>query len=269
MPQIVVDGASVNYEMHDAGPQPVVFLHGGFGSSSQLWDRTMDALPSYCSGYAINNFIRSDPPPDGYNVGAFARRVGGFIRALHLHKPILVGHSMGGVVSQLTALEFPGLVGGLVLVCTGAAMRNHVLGRELLGVLEKDGLTDKTIASISANWFYRDPPPGFLAEYLRRAQTVPVGAMINVQASLLATDLEPRLHQIDVPALVVWGVHDSGRTFDHAETLLRGIRKSRLARMNDSGHSPMIETPTEFDLAFHAFLAEIAEAHSGSHLATR
>jgi pimeloyl-ACP methyl ester carboxylesterase len=267
MPEVIVDGASVNYEVRAGGPQPVVFFHGGFGSSSQLWDRTMASLPPYCTGYAVNNFIKSDPPPDGYSVEAFARRAVGFIRALGLRNPVLVGHSMGGVVCQLTALRAPDLIGGLVLVCTGAAMRNHALGRELLQVLETDGLTEKTVVSISANWFHRDPPPGFLDEYLRRAKTVPVDAMISVQASLLAANLEPRLHEIRAPTLVVWAAHDTGRTFDYAETLLRGIPVSRLARMENSGHSPMVETPAEFDQAFHTFLREIANMHFGADLA--
>jgi 3-oxoadipate enol-lactonase len=255
MPTIVIENARVDYDVREGGDHPVIFLHGGFGSSSELWTRTMAALPGRYTGYALNNFIRSDPPPTGYNVAAFAHRTGAFIEQLGLVRPVLIGHSMGGVVCQLAALEYPGLIGGLVLVCTGASMRNHELGRRLLAEMKNGGMAEETIRSVSAHWFHRPPPPGFFDEYVARAKSASWQAIIDVQESLIAADVEDRLPEIKVPALVVYGAYDTGRTFDHAQTLLRGIAASRLAAMTDSGHSPMLETPDAFDAAFHDFLA--------------
>jgi pimeloyl-ACP methyl ester carboxylesterase len=255
MPTTVIDNARVDYDVRTGGNYPIVFLHGGFGSSSELWTRTMAALPNQYTAYALNNFIRSDPPPTGYNVSAFAHRVGEFVKKLGLVSPVLVGHSMGGVVCQLAALEFPELIGGLVLVCTGASMRNHDLGRRLLDQMKSGGMAEETIRSVSSHWFHRPPPPGFFEEYVERAKSASWQAIIDVQESLIAADVEDRLREIKVPTLVVYGAHDTGRTLDHAKTLLRGIAGSRLAAMNDSGHSPMLETSDEFDAAFHHFLS--------------
>lgn len=256
MPDIVIENARVHYDAREGGDRPIIFLHGGFGSSSELWARTMEALPHRYTGYALNNFIRSDPPPGGYNVSAFARRTGEFIKKLRLTRPVLVGHSMGGVVCQLTALEFPHIVGGLALVCTGASMRNHDLGRRLLADMKSGEMSEATIRSVSSHWFHQQPPSGFFEGYVERAKSASWQAMIDVQESLVATDIEDRLQHIKVPTLVVYGAHDTGRTLDHAETLLRGIAGSSLATMRDSGHSPMLETPDAFDAAFHQFLAE-------------
>jgi pimeloyl-ACP methyl ester carboxylesterase len=265
MTDVVIEGARVNYDLRPGGRHALVFLHGGFGSSSELWARTMAALPESYTAYAINNFIRSDPPPGGYNVPAFARRTGMFIKTMNLPRPVLVGHSMGGVVSQLTALTFPDRVGGLVLVCTGASMRSHDLGRRLLAQMKAGEMSEETIRSVSAQWFHRPAPPGFFEAYVARAKSASWQAMIEVQESLLATDLEDRLNEIRIPTLVVHGAHDAGRTFDHAQKLLRGIATSRLATMADSGHSPMLETPDAFDAALHRFLATVW-AEQGSAL---
>jgi len=254
MPEVVIDNARVNYDVREGGDRSLIFLHGGFGSSSELWTRTMAALPPRYTAYALNNFIRSDAPPTGYNVDAFAQRTGAFIKCLGLVRPVLVGHSMGGVVCQLTALDYPALVGGLVLVCTGASMRNHALGRRLLAQMKGGDGAEDTIRSVSAHWFHRPPPAGFFDAYVARAKLASWQAIIDVQESLIAAELEDRLHEIMVPTLVVFGAHDTGRTFDHAETLLRGIAGSRLALMAESGHSPMLETPEAFDAAFHGFL---------------
>jgi len=257
MPWVEVEGSKVHYAVRRGGPRAIVFLHGGFGSSSELWAGTMAALPAEWSAFAVDNFLRSDPPPGGYNVSAFARRAAGFAEAVGLDRPIFAGHSMGGVVCQLVALDHKPRAGGLVLTCTGAHMTDHELGRRLLAQLRDSAGDARVMRDISANWF-RVPPASFFDGYAARAATAPLQAMIDVQASLIAADTRARLHEIDVPALVVSGKYDTGRTIDHAETLMRGIRRSELAVMHDSGHSPMVETPDAFNAALHRFLATFA-----------
>lgn len=256
MPFIAIDNARVHYAARPSGPRAVVFLHGGFGSSSELWAGAMAALPPEWSGYAIDNFLRSDAPPDGYNVNALAKRTAGFIDALGLDRPVLVGHSMGGVVSQLTALLYPERVGGLVLTCTGAHMTNHSLARELLARLRDSGGDRDNMRAISANWFHQ-APGAFFDGYVDRAASAPLQAMIDVQASLIEIDLRDRLREIVAPTLVVFGPFDTGRTIDHAQTLLGGIPGSKLAVMKNSGHSPMVETPDDFNAALNDFLNEL------------
>jgi 3-oxoadipate enol-lactonase len=136
-------------------------------------------------------------------------------------------------------------------------MTNHALGRALLAQLENDGI--ETMREISAHWF-RELPQPFFDGYVERAKAAPLTAMIDIQSSLIETDMRPHLPSVNLPALVVWGAHDTGRTMEHAQRLLDGLSKSTLAAMPDSGHSPMLETPAVFDEAFHAFLKSIPES---------
>jgi pimeloyl-ACP methyl ester carboxylesterase len=258
VPWIEIDGRQVHFTARPGGPQSIVFLHGGFGSSSDLWAETMEALPPTWSGYAIDNFLYSDPPPDGYSVEAFSRRAAGFADALGLRRPVFAGHSMGGVVCQLTGINRPDLVGGLVLVCTGPSMTNHAAARRWLGELKAGAGSPDSIRAISANWFHGTPPRASFERYVGNAVRAPLDAMISVQESLIAADLRDALPRIEAPTLVVFGAHDAGRTIEHAQALLGGIRHSTLAIMRDSGHTPMVETPTDFNAALHAFLSTFA-----------
>lgn len=253
---IEVDGANVHYTKRPGGAQAIVFLHGGFGSTSELWHSTMARLPEAYSAYAIDNFLWSDPPPDGYSVTSFASRTAGFIKRLGLTRPVLVGHSMGGVVCQLTALDHPDCVGGLGLVCTGPSTTGNQLAYDLLVQLRERGATAENIRSISSHWFHT-APRDFFEAYVARAVEAPLEAMIDVQESLIEADLRPRLSEIKVPTLVVFAAHDTGRTIEHARRLLDGIVGSELAVMSDSGHSPMAESPAAFDAALHDFLRRI------------
>ena len=60
---------------------------------------------------------KSDRAADGdYSVGAFASDVAELITDLELTRPVLIGHSLGGVVSLATAAAHPSLIGGVVMV---------------------------------------------------------------------------------------------------------------------------------------------------------
>lgn len=250
----IVDGRRVVYDRMGEADNAVIFIHGGFGSSSELWHPSMQALPEDFAGYAINNFIRSEAPPEGYSVANFAKRLTGLPAALGLDRPVIVGHSMGGVVCQLASLIAPETFGGMVLVGTGPSMRNHGVGQQLLDRLRTEGFSEQLMREVSANWFYREPPEGFFDGYVARALTASPEAMIDVQASLLETDLVDRLSLISIPTLIVHGAHDVGRPLDHALLLQKGIPGSQLHVCEDSGHSPMLETQDEFNAVFHRFL---------------
>lgn len=252
MPNIRIDGCNVDFAAHGAGDFPLVFVHGGFGSSADLWRETIERLPAGFRSYAIDNFLRSDPPPDGYSVQSFANRLVGVIRALDLAGPVVIGHSMGGVVCQLAMLQAPGWIGGGVLIGSGASTRNNVLAARLLADMRR-GLTHDQIREISRYWF-RNAPEAFFERYVANAVQVPADAMTAVQESLVATNLEDRLGEIACPVLIMHGLLDTGRTLEHANVLRRGIRDSTLRVIESSGHSPMVDTPQEFDRAFHPFL---------------
>jgi len=137
-------------------------------------------------------------------------------------------------------------------------MTNHDLARRLLAELRDSAGSPAAMRAISANWFRAEPPRAAFERYVANATRAPLAAMVAVQESLIAADLRDELHHIDVPTLVVFGAHDTGRTFDHARMLLDGIAGSTLAVMKDSGHTPMIETPGDFNAALHGFLAKLA-----------
>lgn len=262
MPFVEIDSAKVHYTVRPGGPDAIVFLHGGFGSSSGLWAGTMERLPEDWTGYAIDNFLYSDAPPEGYTMAAFARRAAGFVAAMGHKTAVFAGHSMGGGISQLTAINHAASVSGLVLVCTGAAMTDYQsrFGRELLATLAESGGDAATIRDISAKWF-RDPPPEpFFSDYVARAVQAPLQAMLDAQSSWIDTDLRPSLGTITAPTLVVFGPYDAGRTIEHAQTLVNGIPGARMVTMDGSGHTPMADTPDLFDTALHSFLKQLALA---------
>lgn len=94
----------MRFERSGSGPVPVVCVHGWGCEGSQF--RAMSALLG--PGYEI---YRPDlpghgrTPLDGFRPGfeSYADEIVGFVRARNLDRPVLIGHSMGGVLSLIAA----------------------------------------------------------------------------------------------------------------------------------------------------------------------
>jgi pimeloyl-ACP methyl ester carboxylesterase len=102
-----------------ANGRTVVLLHGK-NFCGATWEGVIGAVTG--AGYRAVvpdqiGFCKSDKPRDyTYGLHELAANTHDLLRALSVEKPILVGHSMGGMLAIRFALSFPQSVGGLVLI---------------------------------------------------------------------------------------------------------------------------------------------------------
>jgi pimeloyl-ACP methyl ester carboxylesterase len=113
---VEVDGTRLHYVEHGGGPA-IVMIHGLGGQSQHFTHSVVDVLTDEFHVIAV------DRPGAGYsararssNVRAQAAVIAGFIAALGLERPFVVGHSLGGAVALALALDFPHAVSGLALI---------------------------------------------------------------------------------------------------------------------------------------------------------
>jgi pimeloyl-ACP methyl ester carboxylesterase len=125
---IDVAGNRVHYVETGEG-RPILFVHGLGG---QLHHFRHPLFPAIGPGYRL---IALDRPGSGYSArarGATARLteqadvIAGFIAALGLEKPLLVGHSLGGAVTLGVALNHPDAISGIVLLAPLTHMEESV-----------------------------------------------------------------------------------------------------------------------------------------------
>lgn len=122
-----IGGNRIHYVETGEG-HPILFVHGLGGQLHHFRHPVFPLLPGY-------RLIALDRPGSGYSVrvaGATARLpeqaevVAGFIKALGLEKPLLVGHSLGGAVTLTVALNHPDMISGIVLLAPLTHMEDEV-----------------------------------------------------------------------------------------------------------------------------------------------
>lgn len=102
--------------------EPTFLLLHGLVDTLEIWDAVAPSLAD-CSRvvrFDQRGHGESTAPPGPYQREDLARDVVAVLDALEIPRAVLVGHSMGGIVSLATALAFPERVGGLVLVGTAS-----------------------------------------------------------------------------------------------------------------------------------------------------
>jgi len=171
------------------------------------------------------------------------------LEALALKRAILVGHSMGGAIVQLLALEHSSMVGGLILVGTGARLR--VLP-SLLNGLAND--FEETIEALLV-YAYSASAPTELVELGRQEWLANSPAVIR--GDFLACDrfdVIDRLGKIHCPTLVLCGEEDRLTPPKYSHLLRDSIADAALTVIPDAGHMVMLEQPQRVNRAIEEFL---------------
>ncbi len=225
------------------GAPGVVLLHGLSGSH-RWWLKT---IPALAERYRVHvpelvGFGASRRPPRQPDIPEMAGVILGWLDALELERPHLVGHSMGGQVSIHLAAGHPERVDRLVLVSASGIPRARTL-RELRRFMSE--------LALPRTWVR----PRFASTIVLDALRAGPRALARATASILGDDVRPLLPRIRSRTLLVWGALDPLTPPAQGEEMARGIPGARLRVFPAAAHIPMVEWPEVFNHTLLSFLA--------------
>lgn len=265
MPIIEVPGARLSYDVAgDPAAPAIVFVHAGVATRA-MWDPQFEDLAR--DHYVIRYDTRGYGESPGEDV-AFADRhdLIAVLDALGVATASYVGCSRGGRIALDAALDEPGRVTGLVTIGStpGGQDQDGATDLELamlaaMKAASEAGDVDTLVRTEVAFWDLGpsrdvdDVDP----EFLQRAIELNVGAA-HWDFAGLDMPLDPpavsRLHEVDVPALVVVGELDVTESKLGYELLIAGLPHAEGLRFADSAHLPSVERAEQFTSDLRAWL---------------
>jgi len=254
MPVVSVGGRQISYRIGKGGlsesRESVLFIHGA-GGGQYTW--------SYQKRFFEKRFnpIIIELPGHGASegegeeeIGRYAEHVASFLKTLALSKVFVVGHSMGGAITQTIALTHPEMIKGIVLVGTGARLR--VLPLILSGIKTN---FEETVRKINELCFFRETPSWLTERSLEGLMQCRSAVLYGDYLACDRFDLMKEVEKIDCPTLILCGREDGMTPVKYSQFFLQRIKGSRLEILPEAGHMVMMEAAEGFNEKVGAFVS--------------
>ena len=246
-----VEDGKIYYERAGQG-ETIVLIHDGL-VHHEIWE---EQFPVFFENYDVvrydrRGYGRSPQPEKPYSNIEDLHQL---FHKLDIDKAIVMGMSAGGGLAVDFTLAHPKRVASLVLVgavVSGFTYTDHFFSRG--GHLQPSTWTDPD--AFRRYWYTDDPyeiAPQNTATKERVHQMLEANPH-NADLSKNRLNLPPerpaldRLHEIEVPALIVIGEHDIPDVHAHAGAIEAGIPNARRIIISGAGHLVPLEKPEAFN----------------------
>jgi 3-oxoadipate enol-lactonase len=246
MPTVKVGDINIYYEIHGDG-EPLLLING-YGQYSGHWAALIPALSQAHRVIIFDNrgTGRSDKPEIPYTMKMLAADARGLLDALGIDRAHVFGISMGGMIAQEFAINYPERVISLILGCTECGGKNAVpQTKEALNFLfgpEMAKLSPAERARKTPPWLWNqefiDKHPKAVEIYIEttaKFPTPPHGYASQARA-IRGHDTYDQLPHIKAPTLVIAGDADRIIPAGNSKILASRIPGAKLVMLKNSGH---------------------------------
>ncbi len=264
MERVAIGDLSIAFERRGAG-SPLVLLHGGL-SDHREWRPQLEGLEGEFQIIAWDapGCGGSTDPPDTFRMPQYADVLAGFIDALGVVRPHVVGSSWGSALALELYRRCPALPRTLVLASAyagwaGSLPSDEVAVRlhDMLGALAR---RPHDVARSFAPSLFTERAPAAIVE---EAEAIMSGFRRSGSEPMLRAiaeaDLRDVLSTIGVPTLLLYGEEDERAPATVARAMHGAIRGSTLVTLPAAGHQSNLEAAERFNDAVRHFLTEREE----------
>jgi len=212
----------------------------------------MGFLGQYYRTYALDfwGFGESGTKRNTYLVKDFTSLVDQFMDKLGIMRAPLVGHSMGGTVSLSVALDYPERVSNVTIIGSPIVGSSLALPLKFAGYRQIAWLLFTFFPVFRAAMRVASPficgDPRFPEMMDRDLSKTTLESFLSSIASLRRTDLRPRLQNVSVPVMGMFGDRDNIVSPRQWQDLQKGLPNARIERYKSAGHFIMLDDPKVF-----------------------
>ena len=257
-------GAKIYWDEQGSG-DPILLIMG-LGYPSYLWHRTRPALKERYRTIALDNrgSGQSDVPAGPYSIALMASDAAAALDAAGVERAHVFGLSMGGMIAQEFALQYPARVRSLILGCTAPggpnAMRAEKRVTEIL--MARDMSPEDHARAMRPYVYDSSTPLDRIEEDLairRQWFPKPIAYMAQLQG-IFAWEGYSRLQKISAPTLVIHGETDQLVPVGNGEVIAARINGAQLVKLPHASHIFTTDQPEASLQAIISFLGRQAHA---------
>lgn len=265
-----IDGAKLRPDGSVMRQVPtILLLHGGPGFDHSGFKPAFAEMAA-CAQVVyldLRGHGRSDPgPADKWSLTQWAQDLHAFCDALSIHDPIVLGHSLGGIVAMLYATRYQNHPSRLVLSGTST----NPVGERSFEVFERLGGPPARAAAIA---FWRDPddasakayedlclplytrvtPPD---GYFERSVRNPAMRLYFIESELQQLNLLCELYKIRCPTLMIAGEDDPITPLADMRDIAAALPQNlvRFESFAGAGHAVFRDQPAAFCKVLRDFI---------------
>jgi non-heme chloroperoxidase len=254
-------------DLNPDGKKTILFLHGWPGSH-KLFEYQFNQLPKMgyrCVGIDTRGFGNSDKPWGGYDFNRLSDDVRCVIDALGLQDITLAGHSNGGAIAVRYMARHKGY--GVSKLALFAAVAPSLIKRPNFPY----GLDKETVVQLIQGtnvdrpnmlrgfgdiFFFQHITQAFSDWFFQLGLQAAGWATAAIANTWIEEVLFSDLATINVPTLIIHGIHDKVVPFQLGEIQNKSIKNSRLIPFNYSGHAAFYDQKDKFNEELVKFVEE-------------
>lgn len=263
VPMTTKDGRFAYEAAGEPDAIPLIFLHG-IGGAARAWRRQLATFGDRFRTIAWDMpGYGGSAPLASVSIAALAEALQQFIAQLGVSRPVLVGHSIGGMIVQKWLVQFPKLARAVVLAQTSPAFgkadgdwqKSFIAAR--LGPLDR-GETMRSLApSLVKELVGDDPDPNGMEVARECMGSVPEASYRAMMLALIGFDQRSTLGHISVPTLLLSGSRDNNAPAPMMAKTATFIPAAEYVELAGVGHLANLERPEAFDEALAGFLSSL------------
>ena len=237
-----------------------MFLHG-IGGAARAWRGQLETFGDHYHAIAwdMPGYGNSAPLRTA-SIATLAEALQDFLSAIGASRPVVVGHSIGGMIVQQWLVKHPREATAVVLAQTSPAFgkadgdwqRSFIEAR--LGPLDR-GETMASLAPVLVKELVgEDPDPTGMDIARDCMASVPETSYRASMLALLGFDQRKALADINVPTLVLSGSKDRNAPAPMMAKMATFIPSASYVELDGVGHLANLERPKDFNAALDQFL---------------
>jgi 3-oxoadipate enol-lactonase len=257
------NGIQINYELTGKKDVSIVMLSHSLGSSLLMWNPQMKALESHFQvlRYDSRGHGKSEVPPGAYTLELLGEDAVALLDVLEIEKVHWVGLSMGGMIGQSVALNYPKRLRSLALCDTAAAIAPEAqpLWQERIDAVREKGI-ESQVEFTMERWFtpsFHHSNPSMLGVIRKEFLAAPAKGYLGCSDAIRKLNYLDRLSEIKIPTLIMVGEDDPGTPVAASEAMVQRIPNSKLVIIKSARHLSNVEQPEVFNTNLITFLKSL------------